>query len=198
MTAGDDGTWSGRRRAPPGAQPVQRDGHRPGHGQAVRADRSPWSSTCRSRRSSRPTLTIDQPADGASFENGAILVSGTATNATQVTVSATYLGAGRRPRQATTPPNAAAPPADRRTVAGDGTFSVPVRPDRRALDGHDRRLGRRGQGDVARPARSPSPTRASTWSSRSRVAGLDQGLGGRRARPDDRGGRAGPRRTARS
>ena len=39
-----------------------------------------------------PTLTVDQPADGASFENGAIPVAGTATNAASVVVSAEYLG----------------------------------------------------------------------------------------------------------
>ena len=39
-----------------------------------------------------PTLTVDQPSDGATFENGAIPVQGTTTNATSVTVSASYLG----------------------------------------------------------------------------------------------------------
>src|SRR5438105_2969539 len=36
-----------------------------------------------------PDLTIDSPAEGASFQNGAIPVSGTAKNASQVVVSAT-------------------------------------------------------------------------------------------------------------
>ncbi len=40
-----------------------------------------------------PSLTVEQPADGATFENGAIPVQGTTTNATSVTISATYLGA---------------------------------------------------------------------------------------------------------
>jgi cytoskeletal protein RodZ len=39
-----------------------------------------------------PTLTVDQPNDGATFENGAIPVQGTTTNATSVTVTASYLG----------------------------------------------------------------------------------------------------------
>ena len=39
-----------------------------------------------------PTLTVDQPADGATFENGAIPVQGMTTNATSVTVKATYDG----------------------------------------------------------------------------------------------------------
>jgi cytoskeletal protein RodZ len=39
-----------------------------------------------------PTLTVDQPADGATFENGAIPVQGMTTNATGVTVKATFDG----------------------------------------------------------------------------------------------------------
>ena len=47
-----------------------------------------------------PTLTVDQPADGTTFENGAIPVAGTASNAKQVTITATYDGpvAGARAR----------------------------------------------------------------------------------------------------
>ena len=56
-----------------------------------------------------PSLTVDQPAEGASFENGAIPVEGTATNATSVTVSATYQGPapGEAPRTGPAP----SPPA---------------------------------------------------------------------------------------
>src|SRR6187401_631657 len=39
-----------------------------------------------------PKLAVEQPSDGASFENGAIPVAGTATNAATVEVSATYVG----------------------------------------------------------------------------------------------------------
>src|SRR4029079_11022399 len=39
-----------------------------------------------------PTLTVDQPSEGASFENGAIPVAGKATNASSVEVSASYVG----------------------------------------------------------------------------------------------------------
>jgi cytoskeletal protein RodZ len=39
-----------------------------------------------------PTLDIDNPAEGTVFENGAIPVQGRATNATSVTVTATYDG----------------------------------------------------------------------------------------------------------
>jgi len=46
-----------------------------------------------SRAIEAPTLTVDQPADGTTFENGAIPVQGTATNATSVSIAATYEGA---------------------------------------------------------------------------------------------------------
>jgi hypothetical protein len=92
-----------------------------------------------------PTLTVDQPADGATFQNGAIPVQGTTTNAASVVVSATYLGplggaASAKP-SATPSPTAkpSAPPASAAPspgpssgpqpqtvpVADDGTFGVP-------------------------------------------------------------------------
>ena len=74
-----------------------------------------------------PTLTVDQPAEGTSFENGAIPVAGRATNAASVVVSGTYVGpstpvaadAGATPE----PP----PVPDPVTVelAEDGSFSTP-------------------------------------------------------------------------
>jgi len=39
-----------------------------------------------------PKLTVDQPAEGTTFENGAIPVQGTAVNATSVKIAATYDG----------------------------------------------------------------------------------------------------------
>ena len=49
-----------------------------------------------------PTLTVDQPADGATFENGAIPVQGTTTNATSVSVELpTYDGPPEAPRRST-------------------------------------------------------------------------------------------------
>ena len=98
-----------------------------------------------------PTLTVDSPADGASFRNGAIPVSGTATNATQVAVTAAWLGPVGSTATATapasgapilTPPPSAAPGATPRasastgatpappatitvTVASDGTYATP-------------------------------------------------------------------------
>jgi cytoskeletal protein RodZ len=72
-----------------------------------------------------PRLTVDQPADGATFANGAIPVQGTTQNATSVTVSATYDGTaeGAPPSTASPPP----PPAPiTLPVEEDGTFATPV------------------------------------------------------------------------
>ncbi len=76
-----------------------------------------------------PTLSVDSPADGSSYENGAIPVQGTTTNATSVTVSAAYVGpvglpAGGKPAATPAPPTAPAPQSV--TPADDGTFSAPL------------------------------------------------------------------------
>jgi cytoskeletal protein RodZ len=73
-----------------------------------------------------PTLTVDQPADGATFENGAIPVQGRTTNADTVVVTASYLGPAEAP--AADAPTAAPPPIpDPVTVKveDDGGFSTP-------------------------------------------------------------------------
>jgi cytoskeletal protein RodZ len=74
-----------------------------------------------------PTLTLESPADAATFENGAIPVQGTAANAVSVTVSAAYLGppagAPAGGGDATVPP---APRPKTVDVAGAGGFRVPV------------------------------------------------------------------------
>jgi cytoskeletal protein RodZ len=73
-----------------------------------------------------PTLTVDQPADGASFENGAIPVAGTATNAATVVVSATYVGPTGVPGGSkSTPAPPPAPPSVTAKVADDGSYSTP-------------------------------------------------------------------------
>ena len=73
-----------------------------------------------------PTLTVDQPAEGATFENGAIPVQGRTTNADSVVVSARYVGPVEPVAAGAPTP---APPAvpDPRTieVAADGSFSTP-------------------------------------------------------------------------
>jgi hypothetical protein len=74
-----------------------------------------------------PTLTVDQPAEGATYENGAIPVQGMTTNATSVVITAAYTGpvqptGAGKPTPA--PPKTPAPqPA---TIADDGTFASPL------------------------------------------------------------------------
>jgi cytoskeletal protein RodZ len=73
-----------------------------------------------------PTLTVDQPADGASFENGAIPIAGKATNAATVVVSATYVGPSGAPGGSkATPVPPPAPPSVTAKVGDDGTYSTP-------------------------------------------------------------------------
>ncbi len=73
-----------------------------------------------------PTLTLDQPADGATYENGAIPVQGKATNAASVVITAVYSGpvepvAAGKP----SPPPQKAPAPQPVTVGEDGSFSSP-------------------------------------------------------------------------
>jgi cytoskeletal protein RodZ len=73
-----------------------------------------------------PTLTVDQPADGTTFENGAIPVQGMTTNATDVSVAASYEGpveGAPAVAGASAPP---APAAVSAPVQDDGTFSTPL------------------------------------------------------------------------
>ena len=72
-----------------------------------------------------PTLTVDQPADGASFENGAIPVAGVATNAATVVVSATYVGPSGPPGGKATPAPPPVPSSVTAAVGDDGTYSTP-------------------------------------------------------------------------
>ena len=71
-----------------------------------------------------PTLTLDQPADGATFQNGAIPVQGKTTNATSVSVTASYEGAVPG---SPGPPAAPPPPAPLTLPIGDdGGYNAPV------------------------------------------------------------------------
>lgn len=76
------------------------------------------------RQIEAPSLTLDQPAEGTTFENGAIPVQGTAVNATTVQITATYDG-----------PVAGAPVASSRPSAapsgppGPSPITVPVGDD---------------------------------------------------------------------
>ena len=74
-----------------------------------------------------PTLTVDQPADGSTVENGAIPVQGKTTNATSVAVTARYDGPPDGAPAAA--PGASAPPAPAPAtvpVGEDGSFSTPL------------------------------------------------------------------------
>ncbi|HYH92806.1 MAG TPA: helix-turn-helix domain-containing protein [Candidatus Saccharimonadales bacterium] len=73
-----------------------------------------------------PTLSVDQPAEGATYENGAIPVQGRATNATKVVVSATYSGPATPPAEGAASPVPPALPAPVTVpVAEDGSYSAP-------------------------------------------------------------------------
>ena len=74
-----------------------------------------------------PTLTVDQPAEGASYENGAIPVAGHATNANSVVVSATYVGSsGPAPVNGAATPAPPTPPDPVPVKVGDdGSYSTP-------------------------------------------------------------------------
>jgi cytoskeletal protein RodZ len=74
-----------------------------------------------------PTLTVDQPADGATYENGAIPIQGRTENADSVVVTAAYTGpasppAGKAPTPA--PPRKPAPVSVK--VEEDGSFNAPL------------------------------------------------------------------------
>ncbi len=79
-----------------------------------------------------PTLSVDSPLDGATYENGAIPVTGRTTNASTVTVAATWQGTpttpAPEPSVSPAPSPSAVPAIEPQTVepADDGTFSVPV------------------------------------------------------------------------
>jgi cytoskeletal protein RodZ len=81
-----------------------------------------------------PTLNVDSPAEGAQFENGAIPVKGTTTNAKTVTISANLLGPPGGPIASPTAPPSPAPSASPAPtvgpisvdVAADGTFETPL------------------------------------------------------------------------
>ena len=78
-----------------------------------------------SRAIEAPILNIDQPAEGTTFENGAIPVQGTAPGATSVTIAATFDGpVSGAP---VTHPTASGPPGPAPltvTVADDGTWNT--------------------------------------------------------------------------
>ena len=80
----------------------------PATGKVGRGARRASSSRCRSVVIEAPTLIVDQPADGATYENGAIPVQGSTTNASSVVVERRVHRSGRdRSRAAPPAPNEA-------------------------------------------------------------------------------------------
>ena len=74
-----------------------------------------------------PTLTVDQPADGAAFENGAIPVQGTTANAKTVTVTASSNTSASGAGSGASPDATPAPPAPQTAdIGSDGSFNIPV------------------------------------------------------------------------
>jgi cytoskeletal protein RodZ len=75
-----------------------------------------------------PTLTLDSPADEAQFENGAIPVKGTTTNANKVAVSATYTGPVEGQPASVAPAGGKGAKVGPKTVdvASDGSFETPL------------------------------------------------------------------------
>ena len=147
------------RSAPPTRRPASSPSRRP---------RS--SSPCRSAEIEAPTLTVDQPADGATFENGAIPVQGTTTNATSVVGDGALRRSARR-RAAAAPRRRRRPPGPHRHGPGRRGRHVQhaARADDRPLVDHVTATGAARGRPPRSPATSPSPTRASTSSSRSRA-----------------------------
>jgi cytoskeletal protein RodZ len=70
-----------------------------------------------------PTLTVDQPAEGATFENGAIPVQGMTTNAGSVVVKAAYVGPVKGSPTGGSRPTVPDPATVK--VGEDGSFSMP-------------------------------------------------------------------------
>ncbi len=77
-----------------------------------------------------PTLSVDSPAEGAQFENGAIPVKGTTTNATSVSVSATLTGSvpGQAAASLSPAPSPSGPTVGpvAVSVGADGSFDTPL------------------------------------------------------------------------
>ena len=131
-----------------------------------------------------PTLTLDQPAEGASFQNGAIPVAGRTTNASSVVVSGAWVGPSGPPGSPSTPP--ATPAKVTVPVGDDGSFSTPYELTA-------------GRWTITVTASSPEGKTAALTRTRDRClqgrdprrhgqgrTGVDQGLGRRQDRSEGR------------
>lgn len=125
VKAGSDGTWS--------ADVELRRGRNEFRIDAVDPDTGKHSEQVAhviivvpAREIESPTLTVEQPTDGTTFENGAIPVQGRVANATDVSISAAYEGPieGAPVIPNASPPAAPAPVAVE--VEEDGSFTAPI------------------------------------------------------------------------
>ncbi len=135
VTAGPDGTWSVQVDLRRGKNQFDVTATDPETGKQAETPRQVFI-TVPFLVIQAPTLAVDQPAEGTTFENGAIPVEGRTTNATMVTVTAVYLGpVDGQPVIVTPAPSlepGATPPPDpgptpiEAAVADDGTFATPL------------------------------------------------------------------------
>ena len=105
VNAGPDGTWSAQVDLRRGRNQFTVTATDPETGKTAETPQSVFI-TVPFEVIEAPTLTVDQPAEGATFENGAIPVQGRTTNASQVLVSAAFDGpvAGQPVAPAVPPP----------------------------------------------------------------------------------------------
>ncbi|MCU0484235.1 MAG: DUF4115 domain-containing protein [Chloroflexi bacterium] len=115
VTAGPDGSWQTTVELRRGENPFEISAMDPATGKSA-VEPAAIVITVPSTPIEAPALALASPADDITVENGAIPVQGTATNATEVTVSASYVGpAPGQPRPEATP----APPAAVTLPVGD-------------------------------------------------------------------------------
>jgi cytoskeletal protein RodZ len=127
VTADADGTWAASVELRRGRNPFEVSALDPETGKASESSVAleinvPFLTI------EAPTLTVDQPAEGATYENGAIPVGGTAKNATSVTVRASYQGPPTTSTDTSAPTPAPPSPPEAVTVpvSEDGTYATPL------------------------------------------------------------------------
>ena len=141
-----------------------------------------------------PTLTVDQPTEGATFENGAIPVQGMTTNAESVVVSAAYMGSSAPVSAGTaSPPPPAVPKPITATVAEDGTFTTPLELTAGQVGDHGHRVECRGQDPGPDAQRDGHLQGREPRGERQGRPGVAEGLGGRQDRRSARRGGQGRR-----
>lgn len=133
VTAGADGTWAADVDLRRGRNQFEITATDPETGKVAESPKNVFI-TVPFLVIQAPTLSVDQPADEATFENGAIPVEGMTTNATSVVVRAGWLGPAPIPGVpagspgAEPSPSASAPPIPAEVtvaVGEDGRFSTP-------------------------------------------------------------------------